>query len=346
MGASLGGVLAFSRASLNNPNGEALLAGRLTAGQGMHCRDGFTANGEVNIVNAHIGGVLVFDDARLANPGGFALWANGVIVDRGMSCAKGFTAYGKVSLVGARIAGRLDFRGASFHNRDGLHGLALDLEAAHTSELYLLPKEAPDAAVELTNAHVGSFHDEPATWPSKLLLRGFVYDRLENDSVSVSDRLCWLAKDPSGYLPQLYEQLADVYRKAGREDDARRSPSPSNVTAAKLLTQLAKRGIACCVGRSGTAIRSGGPGYGLWPWSGWAGGSSTAPTQPSWLRPSHRDSDLGSTLGCTPWTFWCPSLISAIRLPGFQATGYEPAMWRGIWPDGSFLQQSLRPSPV
>lgn len=200
LGARIGAVLAFTRASLNNPNGEALIASRLTVGQGMHCRDGFTANGEVNLQNAHIAGVLVFDDARLTNPGGFALQANGVTVDRGMSCARGFTAHGKVSLVGARITGRLDFRGATLHNRDGLHGRALDLEAARTPELYLLPEQAPDAAVELTNAQVGSFHDDPATWPPKLLLRGFAYDRLENDSVSVSDRLRWLAKDPNGYL--------------------------------------------------------------------------------------------------------------------------------------------------
>lgn len=222
MGARIGVVLAFTGASLNNPGGLALMAGRLTAVQGMHCRDGFSADGEINLHSAHIGGVLFFDDARLTNPGGYALQANGVIIDGSMSCTEGFTAHGKVSLVLARIARRLDFRGARLHNRDGLQGLALDLEAAHTPELYLLPKEAPDATVELINAQVGSFHDDPTTWPAKLLLRGFTYDRLENDSVGVRDRLRWLAKDPGGYLPQLYEQLAGTYRKAGRGEDARK----------------------------------------------------------------------------------------------------------------------------
>jgi hypothetical protein len=34
--------------------------------------------------------------------------------------------------------------------------------------------------------------------------------------------LAWLERDPRGYAPQPYEQLAAVYRQAGRDEDARR----------------------------------------------------------------------------------------------------------------------------
>jgi hypothetical protein len=39
----------------------------------MLCRDGFTAQGEINLVGADIGGALDLNDATLTNPGGVAL---------------------------------------------------------------------------------------------------------------------------------------------------------------------------------------------------------------------------------------------------------------------------------
>jgi hypothetical protein len=38
----------------------------------------------------------------------------------------------------------------------------------------------------------------------------------------VAARLRWLAREEEGYLPQPYEQLAAVYRRAGQDDDARK----------------------------------------------------------------------------------------------------------------------------
>jgi hypothetical protein len=39
--------------------------------------------------------------------------------------------------------------------------------------------------------------------------------------VDVRSRLRWLDRQPNGYLPQPYDQLAAAYRSAGREDAAR-----------------------------------------------------------------------------------------------------------------------------
>ena len=219
--AKVGGILIFAHARLSNPGNRVLVAHRLTVGQSVFCNNGFTADGEITLTNAHIGGALQLPDARLTNRNGCALQANGISVAWDINCTEGFVAQGKVSLAGAQIGSRVDFREARINDRDRQHGLALDLEAARMRELYLLPLVAPNATINLTNAQVGSFHDDPATWPPTLKLRGFVYERLENDSVSVTDRLRWLTKDLGGYAPQLYEQLAGVYRKASREEDAR-----------------------------------------------------------------------------------------------------------------------------
>ena len=61
----------------------------------------------------------------------------------------------------------------------------------------------------LRHASVIVLDDDPATWPARLLLRGFTYESMEHDrSVSVSTRLGWLEKDAEGYIPQPYEQLS------------------------------------------------------------------------------------------------------------------------------------------
>lgn len=88
--------------------------------------------------------------------------------------------------------------------------------------LVLLPSRRPEGVVDLTNAQVGAFEDDPATWPATLLMRGFVYENLVNDRVDVRERLRWLTRHPDGYVPQLYDQLAAAYRRVGHEEAARR----------------------------------------------------------------------------------------------------------------------------
>jgi hypothetical protein len=76
--------------------------------------------------------------------------------------------------------------------------------------------------VNLAYAQVGLLLDDTASWPAQLSLRGFAYNALfEQKRVTVRQRLKWLARDPHGYAPQPYEQLAAVYRHAGRDQEAR-----------------------------------------------------------------------------------------------------------------------------
>ncbi|WP_103347806.1 hypothetical protein [Amycolatopsis sp. CA-128772] len=219
LGAHVGASLDFENARLSNPLGYALNGDSLTVDHAMFCRHGFSAEGEVNLLSAHVGGNLDFDRATLANQHGYALYADSLTVGRAMFCRNEFTAVGEVNLFGAQIAGSLDFTGAALENPGGL---ALGLESARAGALFLTPRARPDGVVDLTNTRVTSFHDALDGWPAHLRLRGFSYEVLENDSVSVRTRLKWLARHQGGYAPGLYDQLAAAYRRDGHSQAARR----------------------------------------------------------------------------------------------------------------------------
>jgi adhesin HecA-like repeat protein len=219
IGAHIGGTLELDGATLTNPNGQALNADRLTVDQGMFCRKGFTSEGEVRLLGGHIGGTVEFDGATLTNPNGRALNAKWLTVDQNMHCREGFIAAGEACLLDAHISGQLQFTGASLTNPGKL---VLHMEGVQTAGLFLLPAKRPDGTVSLTNARIGSFHDDQESWPARLRLRGFVYDTLENDQVSVRARVRWLRRHEGGYTPQVYEQLAAAYRRDGRDEEARR----------------------------------------------------------------------------------------------------------------------------
>jgi hypothetical protein len=217
-GAHICGQIDLSGAHLANPGGRALFADGLVVDLRVACRDGFTACGEVRLPGTRIGGQLNLSGASLTNPGGLALFANQLIVGHSMVCEAGFVAHGAVSLARANIGGILRLTGACLTNPGGV---ALDLEESHLAALTLRPAQRPDGIVNLTNARVGRFRDEPDSWPATLHLRGFVYDTLENDQVSVRERLRWLTLHPGTYTPQLYNQLATAYRRTGQEEAAR-----------------------------------------------------------------------------------------------------------------------------
>jgi hypothetical protein len=98
----------------------------------------------------------------------------------------------------------------------------LILEDLRAGTLFLRELAQPPEEVVLRGAQVGGLLDDPASWPRKLQLSEFTYDSLgERSPVSARQRLGWLGRDPRGYSPQPYEQLAGVYRRAGRDQDAR-----------------------------------------------------------------------------------------------------------------------------
>jgi hypothetical protein len=218
-GAHVSGELSMTGAHLANPGGAALDGENLTVQGLMACGGGFRAEGEIRLPGAHISGQLDMSGAHLANPEGRVLYADELTVDRGMFCSEGFTAEGEMRMIAARIGGRLAMTGARLANPDGW---ALNLEAAEMATLILRPRQPPAGHVCLADAKAGKFYDDPARWPASFDLEGFEYGAFGNGDVSSRLRLKWLARNAGGYVPQLYDQLADVYRRAGDEQAARR----------------------------------------------------------------------------------------------------------------------------
>lgn len=217
--ASIGGWLNLEGARLANPTALALAADLITVKQSLNCGGGFSATGEVRLQGAQIGNQFNLGGATLNNTEGPALNAQGIIVDKDMFCRKGFSATGQVILTGARIGGVLDFTEARISGHDGI---AIDLQIAKADTLILRPDECRNGAVNLHHARVSLLDDDNANWPTELVLNDFVYERIRNEEVRVGVRLAWLRRNQDGYAPQLYEQLATTYRKAGAEEEARR----------------------------------------------------------------------------------------------------------------------------
>ena len=220
IGMQINGFVSCWDATFDNPGGLALAALGLTVKEDLLFQEGFTAFGEMDLRSAQIGSVLNLDGATLTNVGGTVLTAERISVGQAILCREGFTAHGKINLTGARIDAVLDFTGAVLNNSDDS---TLTLAHLRTPSLILRPVTAPKE-VDLRHANLGRLVDDEVTWPTVLRLQNFTYEILdEQPALAVDKRLTWLRRDPDGYLPHSYEQLADAYRRSGREEAARRT---------------------------------------------------------------------------------------------------------------------------
>ena len=174
--------------------------------------------GETRLVSAHITGHLSFSGATLTNPDGTALSADGLTVNESMFCGEGFTATGQVRLIGANITGQLIFNGATLTNPGQL---ALDLEGVECPHLFLPTRT--DGQIDLRRARLGTLRLPTPPEQPAMRLAGLTYTDLDPDpDPPVRQRIAWLRRDPDGFHPQPYEQLATYYRSIGHDRDARR----------------------------------------------------------------------------------------------------------------------------
>ena len=197
----------------------------------MFCRYGFTAHGEIRLLVPTSAGNST-SRASLINPGGHALHADGLNVEFGIICQNGFHAQGEISLVHARIGGVLDLRGAQ-PGQPRRRGPDL---GPRTSRPCAAATTTARRRVNLTNTKDALSPMTRRAGPRRCNCGGFVYDTLENDQVSVQDRLHWLTRNPGGYTPQPYNQLAVAYRRPARRKPPARSGSRNNGTAAPCST--------------------------------------------------------------------------------------------------------------
>jgi len=212
------GTVVLKRARLHHPAGKVLDARRLHVGGDINCRGGFASQGTVDLRDARVGGSVLLEGAGLTGLAGPSLQADGIEVGAEFNCCDGLTAHGPASLNSITVRGRLCFEGALFDVPAGEP--ALTCRGSTAAELALSLREAPAGSVDLSHMRIGVLRDDPDKWPGSLVLEGTVYDSTD-PALPGRQRLSWLERNPKGFTPQPYEQLAASYRRHGQDADAR-----------------------------------------------------------------------------------------------------------------------------
>jgi hypothetical protein len=245
------GGLRLNGVRFHNPGRFALFAGGLTVDVGAFVRNSEIVGG-IRLTGARMTGGLFMEGTTLREDTGYALDGENMIVQDRMECSHGFVADGMVRLRGARIDGTLSFdRGVvRAPGRRSLH-----LSHARVEELILTPSEPILGEVTLGYSSIDVILDQADVWPEQLRLNGLVYQTLRGEPES--RRLDWVARDPHGFRPQPYEQLATWLRQIGREDLSRRC---------QLAKQRARRRHLGPFSRTWGVLLDWTVGYGYRPW--------------------------------------------------------------------------------
>jgi len=253
--ARIDGSLLLQGARLSHPGGVALDGSRLDVGSGIIGRDGFRAEGEIRLREARVGEALRLEGAYLHHPGGDALCAESIQVGSRIDCGEGFHAEGAVVLTAATVGRAVSFRGATIR-----HPAAHAVDARHlrTGELDLRTARV-EGTVDLRHGRLDVWHipadASPAPVPH-LHLDGLVYQTLE-PHLPVARCLALVERDPDGYRPQPYAQLAATYQSIGHDDDAR---------GVLLAKQRHRRATLRPLGRAWGWLLDVTVGYGYRPW--------------------------------------------------------------------------------
>ncbi|MBP2705827.1 hypothetical protein JOL79_18605 [Microbispora sp. RL4-1S] len=227
----------------------ALWGGGLIVDGGAFLRD-LHATGCLRLVGARFNTGLHAQRAVIVSPGSHAVQADNMEATAA-EFSHGFTTRGTVRLRGARIGGVLSFDRAVLSAQDR----ALHLSHMQVDELILLPASI-EGEVNLNYSRLGVLFDRMAGYPEHVQLNGLTYESLRGQA-PVRERLSWVRRDPDGYRPQPYEQLATYYRRIGHDADARR---------VLLAKQRARRRTLRFPGRLWGRVLDLIVGYGYRPW--------------------------------------------------------------------------------
>ena len=213
--AHIGRTMILTEAKLHGPDGDAITAPGIRVEGPLEAMK-LSTRGKVDLSDAQVTGPLQFQGAHLENAGGTAFDADGLQAGAAIDVCERFTAHGSVHMTNARVASYVCFDNANLLNPAGN---ALMCWRTDSPELILKPSSV-QGTVNLQHARFTILRDDDLNWPSDLRLDGLTYSILD-PGVPAHERLAWLARDPKAHLTSAYEQLASVYRNAGRDADAR-----------------------------------------------------------------------------------------------------------------------------
>nr|MDT0659429.1 hypothetical protein [Micromonospora sp. DSM 115978] len=203
----------------------ALDADGLTTEGNVLLNKGFNATGEVRLSRASVGRQLECEKGQFIANGEIALDLTGMIGHGDVLLTDGFRAAGEVRMRDARLDRDLKFNGGYLA---GTGKCALDARGATISGcLELKLAEPPGSQLDLSYVSINRLKDEQTSWSGPpAVLNGLTYQTIEDhtsgtDRDDVRQRIETLHR-MKRYKRQPYQELANFYRLAGREDDARR----------------------------------------------------------------------------------------------------------------------------
>ena len=253
-GAKIASQLICHGGRFYNKRGDALAADGVEVSVGIFLSEvpggtgRFHATGAVRLLGAKIGGQLNCIGGRFENPGSNALVADGIEIRGNAQLGDGFHATGAVSLHGAQISDDLSCSGGQFEHFGGIalsanraeiggqlncsggqfespQGVVLSLQETRARSLRLRDLSPRTAGlIDLIGAKVALLVDDCKILTNPRLffrLDGFSYERIAQTSPrSAKSRLKWLGLQGPEYFPQPYDQLAEVFRREGQENEA------------------------------------------------------------------------------------------------------------------------------
>ncbi|MEU7923225.1 hypothetical protein [Micromonospora zamorensis] len=256
------GSMLLSGATLKAGNeGVALAGDRLKVNGSLFARANLSAEGCVRLRDATIGAELCFDGAQLMNAGALALDAQRMTLDGPLYFRAGAAVTGQVSLAHCTVAGAVVFNQAKL---DSKGNVVLNLDHATLKSSLVLNPELIDGYINLTGATTTEFIDGEQVRGVPTRTTGFRYEaiRPEPPTVPVADRIRWLGADPDGYGPNAYSHLAEILRKRGHADDAKR------VLIESQRRRWRRTGAWGALSSSWSALLRYTIGYGYRPWLG------------------------------------------------------------------------------
>ena len=260
------GTASLSGATLDAPDGYALLGDRLRVGGELYLRRA-TCGGTLRMQNLDVGATLDCTRAALTRPRlrpddtmRPSLDLRAATIGKDLLCVDGFVAAGGVRVRVADVHKSVQFVDATLGTSSALTRYSLNLYGLTTSDLVLLPARAPAGAVRLASARVGSFTDAELLWEAEggVAIDGFDYQLIDDTRIAdTRQRLRLLERAMPDYAPGPYEQLAAAYRRAGHEERAER------VLMTRQIRRYAESGPAS---RVWGALQRWTVGFGYQPW--------------------------------------------------------------------------------
>jgi hypothetical protein len=252
-GARVGGKVGMNEIALSDPDGDVLVkASSVNVAGDVILENARCKDGELEFQRAAIDGSFQAAGASLSNPSGATVILHQATVRGSVRLVDGFESTGYVLLNRSVIEGQLDCGGGVFvcpaPSRRNLKSHAIQGVSTTARGGMDLRWARVSPSVDLTDATTTVLMDHPQSWPVRISVSGFSYDRFEADAWNWKDRRDWLGRQ-ADYDASPYEQAAKVFKQHGYAYGAEQILIAQRIQARKRLgNRRLRRGADAVLG--------------------------------------------------------------------------------------------------